>query len=68
MEKKPFLYRPRTVAQKLDISIRQVYNLVKEGELIAHCHNKSLRGMLINADWVEEFIQRTRIHPQKWLE
>ena len=68
LEKRPFLYRPRTVAQRLDISIRQVYSLVKEGQLIAHSPHKSRRGLLINADSVEEFINRTRIPPQKWLE
>jgi hypothetical protein len=68
LDKKPFLYRPRAVAERLDISIRQVYNLVKEGQLIAHSHHKSRRGLLTNTDSVEEFIKRTRIHPQKWLE
>ena len=44
LEKRPLLYRPRTVAEMLDISIRQVYDLVKEGELIAHSRNESRRG------------------------
>jgi hypothetical protein len=46
----------------------QVYNLVKEGQLIAHSHHRPRRGLLINAESVEEFIRRTRMQPQKWLE
>ena len=68
MERKPFLYRPRTVAEKLDINIRQVYDLVKKGHLIAHCPNNSRRGLLINAESVEKFLERTMIPPRKWLD
>jgi hypothetical protein len=67
LENKPFLYRPRTVARQLDINIREVYALVRKGQLIAHSYHDSMRGLWISAASVEEFIKRTRIHPQKWL-
>ncbi len=67
VDETPILYRPTTVANKLQISVKKVYELIKEGQLIAHSPNRTLRGIRISAESVREYIERTRISPERWL-
>jgi excisionase family DNA binding protein len=55
----PQLMRVRTVADALDLEPKQVYELIREGELKAVRLGK--RNLRVCQDSVEEFIEKRRI-------
>jgi len=57
----PILLKPRRVAMLLDCSIRTVYELVKNGELIGHSHHRSLRGLRVTTESVKEYTEKYKI-------
>jgi hypothetical protein len=51
------LLRPHRVADLLDISIRQVYRLLEQGQLKGHNDNPGHRGLRITSISVKNYIE-----------
>ena len=61
---RPLLYRPYTVARMLDISVSTVYRLIRSGDFIGHCRSQSMRGIRVNAESVQDYMERTKLFPK----
>ena len=63
------LYKPSSVAEMLDCSESDVYELVKDGELIAHCKNGAGRKpMKITAESLRIYCIKYVVPKEKWME
>jgi excisionase family DNA binding protein len=62
------LLRPDQVAEILSVSKRQVYMLVREGELIGHNQRPGKRGLRILAESIEQYLEKHKINPESFLE
>ena len=60
-EIKPILIRPYRVAVMLDISIRKVYDLIKDGELKSHNPHPGKKGLRVYFASVEEYALKHEI-------
>ena len=65
---RPLLYRPYTVSRMLGISVKTVYRLIQSGDLVGHSRSASKRGMRVNAESVRNYIERTKLPLEKWIE
>ena len=63
------LYRPDEVATMLGKSKSKVYELIKDGELQAHCENgMGKKPIMVIAESVTEFVNRHKVSCEKWQE
>ena len=58
MTSTPLLIMPRRAATILDVSLRKVYQLVKEGELKGHNRTPGRRGLRILFSSVQEYVRK----------
>lgn len=64
---KRILYRPTEVADLLSMHEDSVYELVKEGKLIAHCPNGAGKKPLkITAESIKLYCIKYLVPPEKW--
>ena len=69
MSKIKLLYRPDEVAELLSTSKSQIYTLIKEGELEAHCRNGAgQKPIMVIAESVTGYVDRHKVDPEKWRE
>lgn len=61
------LWRPGEVAELISVSVSGVYDLVKDGELHAHCSNGVRRKpMKILSVSIINYIEKHIIEPKEW--
>ncbi len=66
IDKTRYLLRPAKVALMLDCSLRQVYELVKDGPLEGHNKTPGQRGLRIVAASIFTYIDKHRIPEEYW--
>ena len=65
---KPRLFRVDQVSVMIARTVREVYNLIREGELEAHAPHPGRRGLRVTAESVDSFLARHKIPAEKWSE
>lgn len=63
------LYNPEEVGKLLSLSKQKIYDLVRDGELEAHCANgKGYKPMKIVGSSISEYVERHKVPAEDWLE
>lgn len=63
---KVMLYTPTEVAVVLCCSERKIFDLIRDGKLLAACENPGRRGIRITAVSLESYLESITIDPEFW--